>query len=166
MPYLSNKSNWQEFINEFCILLVACLLFPLTDQCSSTVVKSRVSLTIIILIFTQVIGNLSLILFEVISAIKKRIVDCRDKSKKLAKGISSDKYEIGEAAISGDSKSMTEIELKQLRLSTPADESNERGYKGGNTEGLTKSIHEFMMKEESKKGKGDSGEFLELGKSD
>jgi uncharacterized membrane protein len=112
MPYLSNKSNWQEFINEFCILLVACLLFPLTDQCSSTLVKSRVSWAIIILIFTQVIGNLCVILFEMINAIKKKIVDCRDNKKKMAKGIASEKYEIGEVVMGGDGKSMTEIELK------------------------------------------------------
>lgn len=149
--------------NEFCILLVACLLYPMTDLCSSTIVKSRVSWAIIILIFTQVIGNLCLVLYEAVNAIKKKIADCRD-SKKMSKGIASDKYEIGEVVIS-DGKSMTEIELKQFKISSP-DEHYERGYKGGKANGPTRSIHDFIMKEESKKGKGDSGEFLQLGKSD
>jgi uncharacterized membrane protein len=71
-----------------------------------------VSWAIIILIFTQVIGNLCVILFEMINAIKKKIVDCRDNKKKMAKGIASEKYEIGEVVMGGDGKSMTEIELK------------------------------------------------------
>ena len=82
----------------------------MTDLCGSTVVKSRVSWTIIALIFTQVIGNLCLLLFEALNAIKKKIAECRDK-KKTSKGISSDKYEIGEVVVS-DNKSLTEIELK------------------------------------------------------
>jgi len=93
-----------------------------------------VSWTIIILIFTQVLGNLCLILFELIGAIKKKIVDCLDGDKKMAKGIASDKYEIGEVVMNNDGgKSMTEIELKQLRLSTPGEEYHER------VQGITKS---------------------------
>ena len=80
----------------------------------------------------------------------------------MAKGIASDKYEIGEVVMSGDGKSITEIELKQLRLSTPGDD--ERDYKGGKGQELTRSIKEF--KEEHKKGKGDSGEFFQIDKSD
>jgi hypothetical protein len=79
----------------------------MTDLCMNTMTKARVSWVIIILIFTQVIGNLCLVLYEAISAFKKRFYD----NKKLAKAVSSDKYEIGEA----DSKQMTEIELKQMK---------------------------------------------------
>jgi hypothetical protein len=62
-----------------------------------------------------------------INAIKKKIMDCRDNKKKMAKGIASEKYEIGEVVMGGDGKSMTEIELKQLRVNTPSDEKYERG---------------------------------------
>lgn len=61
-----------------------------------------------------------------------------------------------------DGKSITEIELKQLRLSTPG--NDERGFKGEKGQELTRSIKEF--KEEHKKGKGDSGEFFQIDKSD
>ncbi len=120
------------------------------------------SWTIIILIFIQVLSNLCLILFELINALKKKIEDCSGHNKKMAKGISSDKYEIGEVVMSGIGKSVTEIELKQLRLSTPGDD--ERNFKGEKGQGLTRSIKEF--KEEHKKGKGDSGEFFQIDKSD
>ncbi len=77
----------------------------------------------------------------------------------MAKGIASDKYEIGEVVMNNDGgKSMTEIELKQFRLSTPGEDQYERG------QDITKSNNEFEVREESKKG--DSGEFFQIEKSD
>ncbi len=77
----------------------------------------------------------------------------------MAKGIASDKYEIGEVVMNNDGgKSMTEIELKQLRLSTPGEEYHER------VQGITKSNNQLKVREERKKG--DSGEFFQIDKSD
>ncbi len=77
------------------------------------------------MIFIQVLGNLCLIIFELINALKKKIADCSEQKIKMAKGIASDKYEIGEVVMNEDGKSITEIELKQLRLSTPGDDERD-----------------------------------------
>jgi hypothetical protein len=63
----------------------------MTDLCLDPATKKRVSWTIIFLIFTCVIGNLLLIIFELIKAYKKKIVECLNRNKKATK-IGSDKY--------------------------------------------------------------------------
>eukprot|EP00347_Sterkiella_histriomuscorum_P011756 403371220 len=80
-PFFDFKLNMQEIVNELCILLVACLWFCMTDAVPDITTKNRMGWAIIFIILATLVFNLIIVIIEIIKAIHKKILECKNKRK-------------------------------------------------------------------------------------
>jgi len=78
-PYDAFKINFQEMINEISILIVACLLFGLTDALKDFETKYKVGWAIIYVILANLVVNIIILVAEMIIGIKNKIAEWRKK---------------------------------------------------------------------------------------
>ena len=81
-PFEQAKMNFQETVNEFTILTVACLFFSFCDLVPDYDTKDRIGWAVIFVILGNILFNLVVMVIEIFLGIRRFLIACREKRRK------------------------------------------------------------------------------------